>query len=189
MEALPSFSFWLPRNAHDIVDSTPYRTEHEHERTAAGQGNPEHESIETAGCISIESFTFGLWFAPYAREVRGIEVIPESVEDAKRNAELNHRSNVSFFEGEAEELLPRWAKAGLRPDVIVADPPRTGLDRRFLDTVLRVKPKRFVYVSCNPSMLAKDCKVLLDSGYRIESVQPVDMFPQTNQVEYCSLAN
>lgn len=127
--------------------------------------------------------TIGLWLAPYAAEVRGIEVIPEAVANATRNAEQNGRDNATFFEGEAEDLLPRWAKEGLRPDVIVADPPRAGLDRKFLDTILRTKPQKFVYVSCNPSTLAKDCKVLLDGGYEIQSVQPVDMFPQTSQVE------
>lgn len=127
--------------------------------------------------------TIGLWLAPYAHAVRGIESIPEAVIDARSNADRNGRSNISFHEGLAEELLPRWAKAGLKPDVIVADPPRTGLDPRFLEAVLRTKPKRFVYVSCNPSTLAKDCKVLIDGGYKLEWVQPVDMFPQTSHVE------
>lgn len=127
--------------------------------------------------------TIGLWLAPYAHEVRGIESIPEAVEDAKANAARNGRDNASFYEGYAEELLPRWVKAGFSPDVIIADPPRTGLDARFLEAVLRTKPKRFVYVSCNPSTLAKDCKVLIDGGYTLEWAQPVDMFPQTSHVE------
>ncbi|XEC93702.1 23S rRNA (uracil(1939)-C(5))-methyltransferase RlmD [Paenibacillus tarimensis] len=131
--------------------------------------------------------TIGLWLAPYAREVRGIEVIAEAVEDAKRNAELNGRTNTSFYAGKAEELLPRWQKQGFRPDVIVADPPRTGCDPRLLRTIVETKPKRFVYVSCNPSTLAKDCRILMDSGFRIEWLQPVDMFPHTSHVECCSL--
>jgi 23S rRNA (uracil1939-C5)-methyltransferase len=131
--------------------------------------------------------TIGLWLAPYAKEVRGIESIPEAVEDARANAARNGRDNAQFYAGNAEELLPRWVKSGFAPDVIVADPPRTGLDPRFLEAVLKTKPKRFVYVSCNPSTLAKDCKVLLDGGYKLEWVQPVDMFPQTSHVECCSL--
>lgn len=131
--------------------------------------------------------TIGLWLAPDAREVRGIEVIREAVDDAQRNAALNGRTNAQFYVGKAEELLPRWAKQGFRPDVIVVDPPRTGCDDALLRTVAQVKPKRFVYVSCNPSTLAKDARQLLESGYRIEWVQPVDMFPQTAQVECCSL--
>ncbi|MNB74733.1 23S rRNA (uracil-C(5))-methyltransferase RlmCD [compost metagenome] len=149
-------------------------------RTAAGLTG--RETVVDAYC---GTGTIGLWLAPYAREVRGIEAIPEAVEDAKQNAIRNGRTNASFHTGAAEELLPRWAKSGLTPDVIVADPPRTGLDARFLEAVLRVNPEKFVYVSCNPSTLAKDCKVLLDGGYQIQWVQPVDMFPQTSHVECC----
>ena len=127
--------------------------------------------------------TIALWLAPYAREVRGIEVIPEAVEDAKRNASLNGRTNARFYTGKAEELLPRWAKEGFRPDVIVVDPPRTGCDERLLRTIIETSPKRFVYVSCNPSTLAKDCKELLAAGFRLEWLQPVDMFPHTSHVE------
>lgn len=127
--------------------------------------------------------TIALWLAPHAREVRGIETIREAVDDAERNARLNGRTNARFYVGRAEELLPRWVKQGFRPDVIVVDPPRTGCDAALLRTVADVKPARFVYVSCNPATLAKDCRVLLDAGYRIEWVQPVDMFPQTSHVE------
>lgn len=155
-----------------------------------------YESVRIAAALTgketvIDAYcgtgTIGLWLAPYASEVRGIEVIPEAVEDAARNARLNGRDNATFYTGEAEALLPRWVKSGFTPDVIIADPPRTGLDRRFLETILRTKPQRFVYVSCNPSTLAKDAKVLLDGGYELQWVQPVDMFPQTSHVECCSL--
>jgi 23S rRNA (uracil1939-C5)-methyltransferase len=129
--------------------------------------------------------TIALWLAPYAREVRGIETIREAVDDAERNAKLNGIANARFYVGRAEELLPRWVKLGFRPDVIVVDPPRTGCDAALLRTVADVKPSRFVYVSCNPATLAKDCRVLLDAGYRIEWTQPVDMFPQTAHVECC----
>lgn len=129
--------------------------------------------------------TIALWLAPHAREVRGIESIREAVDDAERNARLNGHTNVRFYVGRAEQLLPRWVKQGFRPDVIVVDPPRTGCDAALLQAVADVKPDRFVYVSCNPSTLAKDCRVLLDGGYRIEWVQPVDMFPQTAHVECC----
>ncbi|WP_296975903.1 23S rRNA (uracil(1939)-C(5))-methyltransferase RlmD [Thermobacillus sp. ZCTH02-B1] len=127
--------------------------------------------------------TIALWLAPHAREVRGIETIREAVDDAERNARLNGRTNARFYVGRAEELLPRWLKTGFRPDVIVVDPPRTGCDDALLRAVADVKPPRFVYVSCNPATLAKDCRFLLDSGFRIEWVQPVDMFPQTSHVE------
>ncbi len=127
--------------------------------------------------------TIALWLAPQAAEVRGIEEIAEAVRDAQENARLNGIDNVRFFQGKSEELLPKWIKEGYRPDVIVVDPPRTGCDRKFLAAVLQARPKRFVYVSCNPATLAKDCKVLIDGGFTLAWVQPLDMFPQTSHVE------
>ncbi len=131
--------------------------------------------------------TIGLWLAPYAGEVRGIEVIPEAVRDARDNARTSGIENALFYEGRAEQLLPEWVVQGFRPDVIVVDPPRTGCEPSLLKAVAEARPKRFVYVSCNPSTLAKDCKTLLASGYQLEWVQPVDMFPQTSHVECCVL--
>ena len=127
--------------------------------------------------------TISLWLAPYAREVIGVESVPEAVEDARRNAALAGRSNVRFECARAEEALPRWARQGMRPDVIVADPPRTGLGKPLIDAIAKVRPARFVYVSCNPATLAKDTRLLLEAGYRLEWAQPVDMFPQTSHVE------
>ncbi|MGI6453749.1 MAG: 23S rRNA (uracil(1939)-C(5))-methyltransferase RlmD [Syntrophomonadaceae bacterium] len=125
--------------------------------------------------------TIALWLAEQAAEVRGIEEIAEAVRDARQNARFNGIGNVRFYHGKSEQLLPAWIKEGYRPDVIVVDPPRTGCDRKFLSAVIKARPKRFVYVSCNPATLAKDCKVLLDGGFAMEWIQPVDMFPQTSQ--------
>lgn len=177
-ESLGDLEFSLSPRA--FFQLNPQQTVKLYESVRAAAALTGRETVVDAYC---GTGTIGLWLAPYAKEVRGIESIPEAVEDAKRNAERNGRTNVSFHTGEAEELLPRWAKSGLTPDVIIADPPRTGLDPRFLDAVLKTKPKRFVYVSCNPSTLAKDCKALLDGGYELQWVQPVDMFPQTSHVE------
>jgi len=128
--------------------------------------------------------TIGLWLAPAAKEVRGIEVIAEAVEDANRNAEKSGISNAKFYVGKAEQLLPQWLKQGFKPDVVVVDPPRTGLDNSLIEALLQVKPQRIVYVSCNPSTLAKDCAHLLaNKQYRLGWVQPVDMFAQTSSVE------
>jgi 23S rRNA (uracil1939-C5)-methyltransferase len=126
--------------------------------------------------------TIGLWMADKAGEVRGMDVIPESIEDAKKNALKHEVNHARFYMGKAEELLPKWLKDGWRPDVIVVDPPRTGCDDAFLQTVLKIKPKTFVYVSCNPSTLAKDI-MTLGSQYKVEYIQPVDMFPHTSQIE------
>ncbi|HZG15518.1 MAG TPA: 23S rRNA (uracil(1939)-C(5))-methyltransferase RlmD [Candidatus Bathyarchaeia archaeon] len=130
--------------------------------------------------------TVGLWLAPHAKEVRGIELIPEAVEDARRNAERNHISNASFHAGRAEVLMSKWAREGIQADVVVVDPPRTGLETALIHALLQVKPKRIVYVSCNPSTLTKDVNRLLAS-YRLQSVQPLDMFPHTPHVESVTL--
>lgn len=130
--------------------------------------------------------TIGLWLAPEAGEVRGIEIIPEAVEDAMHNAQQSGITNAKFYAGKAEQLLPQWVKQGLKPDVVVVDPPRTGCDEQLLNTLIAVKPKKIVYVSCNPSTLAKDCD-RLGKEYRIEWIQPVDMFPQTSHVESVTL--
>lgn len=177
-ESLGDLDFSLSPRAFFQLNPLQTVKLYESVRTAAGLTG--QETVVDAYC---GTGTIGLWLAPYAKEVRGIESIPEAVEDARANAERNGRVNASFHTGYAEELLPRWVKNGFSPDVIVADPPRTGLDHRFLEAVLRTKPKRFVYVSCNPSTLAKDCKILLDGGYKLEWLQPVDMFPQTSHVE------
>lgn len=177
-ESLGDLEFTLSPRA--FFQLNPLQTVKLYESVRSAAGLTGRETVVDAYC---GTGTIGLWLAPYAREVRGIESIPEAVEDAKSNAERNGRDNASFHQGLAEELLPRWVKSGFKPDVIIADPPRTGLDPRFVEAVLRTKPKRFVYVSCNPSTLAKDCKVLTDGGYSVEWVQPVDMFPQTSHVE------
>ncbi|MBK5433356.1 23S rRNA (uracil(1939)-C(5))-methyltransferase RlmD [Bacillus sp. TH25] len=126
--------------------------------------------------------TIGLWLANDAAEVRGMDVIPEAIEDAKKNAKRHGFTNAKYEAGKAEQWLPKWVKEGWRPDVIVVDPPRTGCDDKLLETILKVKPKQVVYVSCNPSSLARDVETLMES-YEVEYVQPVDMFPHTAHVE------
>ena len=126
--------------------------------------------------------TIGLWVADKAAEIRGMDVIPESIEDAKKNAARHGIKHAKYVTGKAEVLLPKWTKEGWTPDVVIVDPPRTGLDRQLLDTILKVKPKKVVYVSCNPSTLAKDIQVF-SKKYKVEYMQPVDMFPQTSHVE------
>jgi 23S rRNA (uracil-5-)-methyltransferase RumA len=126
--------------------------------------------------------TIGLWLADGAAEIRGMDVIKESIEDAKKNAKRHGFDNTLYVTGKAEHWLPKWVKEGWRPDVVVVDPPRTGCDDKLLDTILKVQPKKVVYVSCNPSTLAKDVDKL-SKKYDVEYVQPVDMFPHTAHVE------
>lgn len=130
--------------------------------------------------------TIGLWVADKAAEIRGMDVIPESIEDAKKNAARHGIKHAKFETGKAEVILPKWAKEGWKPDVVIVDPPRTGLDQQLLSTILKIKPKKLVYVSCNPSTLAKDIDVLAKK-YKVDYIQPVDMFPHTSNVECCSL--
>ncbi|MFV2046807.1 23S rRNA (uracil(1939)-C(5))-methyltransferase RlmD [Metabacillus sp. YM-086] len=127
--------------------------------------------------------TISLFLAQKAKRVFGVEIVPEAIEDAKRNAELNGISNAEFAVGEAEVVIPEWYKQGNQADVIVVDPPRKGCDEALLKTILDMKPKKVVYVSCNPGTLARDLQVLELGGYKTVEVQPVDMFPHTTHVE------
>ncbi len=127
--------------------------------------------------------TIGLWLAKSAKEVHGMDIIPEAIEDAKQNAIAGGYTNVKYTIGKAEELLPKWVKQGFQLDVLIVDPPRTGLDPKLLEVILQVKPRKFIYVSCNPSTLGKDLVVLQKGGYAVKYIQPIDMFPQTAHVE------
>ena len=135
--------------------------------------------------------TISLFLAQRAKQVYGVEIIPQAIEDAKRNAKLNHLENVEFFVGKAEEVLPeKYEKEGVYADVIVVDPPRKGCDETLLDTIVKMSPKRVVYVSCDSSTLARDVKYLGEHGYRVERVCPIDNFSQTVHVEtVCLLSN
>ena len=128
--------------------------------------------------------TISLFLAQKAKQVYGVEIIPQAIEDARRNAALNHLKNVEFFVGKAEEVLPeKYEKEGVYADVIVVDPPRKGCDETLLDTIVKMSPKRVVYVSCDSSTLARDVKYLGEHGYRVEKVCPIDNFSQTVHVE------
>ncbi|WP_395096571.1 23S rRNA (uracil(1939)-C(5))-methyltransferase RlmD [Bacillus amyloliquefaciens] len=127
--------------------------------------------------------TISLFLAKQAKKVYGVEIVPEAIEDAKRNAELNGITNAEFAVGEAETVIPKWYEEGITADTLVVDPPRKGCDEALLRTIIDMKPKRVVYVSCNPGTLARDLRVLENGGYQTHEVQPVDMFPHTNHVE------
>src|SRR5699024_4701844 len=131
--------------------------------------------------------TISLFLARKAKKVYGIEIVPEAISDAKKNAKLNNLPNTEFVVGAAEKVMPWWKAQGLDPDVIVVDPPRKGCDETFLRAMIAMEPKRIVYVSCNPSTLARDLRILEDGGYRTQEVQPVDMFSQTTHVELVAL--
>ncbi len=127
--------------------------------------------------------TISLFLAQRARHVYGVELVRDAVEDARANAALNGIENADFTVGRAEAVIPAWRAEGIAADVIVVDPPRKGCDAALLDTLFAMQPKRIVYVSCNPSTLARDLRILEDGGFRTVEVQPVDMFPHTVHVE------
>ncbi|PLT33320.1 23S rRNA (uracil(1939)-C(5))-methyltransferase RlmD [Bacillus sp. V5-8f] len=149
------------------------------------------KALEYAGLTGEESVidaycgigTISLFLAQKAKRVFGVEVVPEAIEDARRNADLNGMVNAEFAVGEAEAVIPEWYKKGNKADVLVVDPPRKGCDEALLNTIIEMKPKKVVYVSCNPATLARDLRILEDGGYKTLEVQPVDMFPQTTHVE------
>lgn len=128
--------------------------------------------------------TISLFLAKAAKCVYGVEVIPQAIEDARENARINGIENVEFFVGEAETILPKkYEKEGIYADVIVVDPPRKGCDVKCLETMLAMKPKRIVYVSCDSATLARDLRVLVDGGYEVKRVRGVDQFGQSVHVE------
>lgn len=128
--------------------------------------------------------TISLFLAQTASKVYGVEIVPQAIDDARNNARLNHMDNVEFFVGKAEEVLPReYEKNGIYADVIVVDPPRKGCDPSLLECMVKMAPKRIVYVSCDPATLARDLKYLSGNGYKVEKVQCVDMFGHSVHVE------
>ncbi len=131
--------------------------------------------------------TISLFLSKKTKKVYGVEIVPQAVKDARENAALNGVENVEFVLGESEKVIPRLYREGVRPDVIVVDPPRKGCDEKLLDVIAEMGPQRVVYVSCNPATLARDLKYLSERGYKVKEVQPVDMFPQTVHVETCVL--
>lgn len=131
--------------------------------------------------------TISLFLAGRARHVYGVEIAEAAVLDARANAERNHVENVTFYVGQAETVIPEhYRKSGIRPDVMVLDPPRAGCGKALLDTILEMAPDRLVYVSCDPGTLSRDVKYLCGgdkAGFEVKKVQCVDMFPETGHVE------
>ena len=109
--------------------------------------------------------------------------MPQAIADAKQNAKVNHIYNAHFESGSADDVMFRWYHNGVKPEVIVVDPPRKGCEPGVLNAIENMKPRRVVYVSCNPSTLARDAKILKEKGFSLIEVQPVDLFPQTEHVE------
>ena len=150
------------------------------------------KALEYAGLTGNETVwdlycgigTISLFLAQRAKFVRGVEIVPQAIDNARENAKINGIENVEFFVGKAEEVLPReYDKNGIYADVIVVDPPRKGCDEALLNTILKMKPERVVYVSCDSATLARDLKILCAEEYELKRVSTTDMFPQSTHVE------
>ncbi len=166
-----------PRSFYQV---NPVQTQVLYDKALAYAGLTGEEIVFDAYC---GIGTISLFLAQQAKKVYGVEVVPDAINDAKKNADLNGITNVEFTVGEAEVVIPNWAKEGIHADVIVVDPPRKGCDAALLKTIIEMKPKRVVYVSCNPATLARDLGILEADDYQTVEVQPLDMFPMTMHVE------
>ena len=125
--------------------------------------------------------------AKYAKKIYGIEIIEEAVEMARENALNNNIENVEFIAGDVENILEKLIKQeNIIPNVIMIDPPRKGLDKNSVENILKVKPKKVIYISCNPATLVRDLHIL-EEKYKITNITPVDMFPFTSSIESCAV--
>lgn len=127
--------------------------------------------------------TITLFLSQKAKKVYGVEIVEQAIENAVVNAKINEINNSEFYVGKSEEVIPRLIQEGIKPDVIVVDPPRKGCDIKLLDAIGEARPERVVYVSCDPGTLARDLKHIESLGYKTVEVQPVDMFPNTKHIE------
>ncbi|MBW6411421.1 23S rRNA (uracil(1939)-C(5))-methyltransferase RlmD [Clostridium weizhouense] len=158
----------------------PIQTEVLYNKTLEYANLTGNETVFDAYC---GTGTITLFLSQKAKKVYGVEIIEPAIINARENANLNNVSNAEFFVGKSEEIIPELIDKNIKADVIVVDPPRKGCDIKLLQSIGRVKPESVVYVSCDPSTLARDLKILEEQGYKTVEVQPVDMFPQTSHVE------
>ncbi len=178
-DTIGGFRFGIsPRSFYQV---NPVQTERVYAQALAYAGLTGRETVWDLYC---GIGTISLFLAKHARQVHGVEIVGETVDDARRNALLNGVDNVSFTVGRAEEVLPAaLASGGEKADVIVVDPPRKGCGGDCLTAIAQMAPSRIVYVSCDPATLARDLNFLSQNGYRLEQVQPFDNFPQAVHVE------
>lgn len=177
LESLMGLDFKL--SARSFLQLNPEQTEVLYEEAAKALDlEPSDTLIDAYAGIG----TVGLSLASRVNQVYGMEIIPEAVADANENAKLNEITNAKYVVGKAEEILPQWQKDGLHFDALVVDPPRTGLDEQLIKQILKVKPRKFAYISCGMASLARNLR-RLTSVYHVDYIQPVDMMPQTARCE------
>lgn len=168
-------------SARSFYQVNPQQTEKLYQMAIDKAGLTGEETVIDAYC---GIGTISLALAKHAKQVYGVDIVPEAIEDAKVNAQKNHLANVNFTVDKAESQMAKWQEAGLKPDVVVVDPPRKGLAESLIDATAKMAPKKVVYVSCNPATLVRDVARFQELGYEIDGpIQPVDQFPQTPHVE------
>lgn len=176
-ESLMGLDFEL--SARSFLQLNPEQTEVLYEQAAQALALDQDDTL-------IDAYagigTIGLSLASRVKAVRGMEIIPEAVDNANANALLNGITNTQYEAGRAEEIMPRWLNEGLRFDALVVDPPRAGLDDELIKQILKVKPRKFAYVSCGMASLARNLR-RLTSVYHVDYIQPIDMMPQTARCE------
>lgn len=164
----------------------PIQTELLYNKAIEMSGLPENK-MHTALDLYCGIGTIGIFLSKYVDKVYGIEIVPEAIEDAKENAKINNIDNIEFMVGDVEYALSELIEnRHINPDIVFVDPPRKGLDKNTIDNLLKIKPKKIVYISCNPSTLVRDIN-LLSEKYCTNKIQPIDCFPYTSHVECCSV--
>lgn len=158
----------------------PVQTEKLYSKVLEYAGLTGSETVFDAYC---GTGTISLFLSQKAKKVYGVEIIPEAIDNAKENAIENGVENAEFIVGKSEEEIPRLINRGIRPEVVVVDPPRKGCEKVLLESIAKAAPRTIVYVSCDPGTLARDLGILKELGYKAEKAQPVDMFPETAHVE------
>lgn len=177
MEKLGSIQFKL--SARAFFQLNPSQTIKLYDQVKQALNLKNNETLVDAYC---GVGTIGLYAGSNAKEIRGMDITPEAIKDARENAKLSNISNTIYEVGSAKEWMDKWTKEGFVPDALVVDPPRSGLDEQLIETIHEYRPEKFVYVSCNPSTLARDL-VKLTRDYDVDYIQSIDMFPQTARCE------
>ena len=168
-------------SAQSFYQVNPTQTERLYQTAIAQAQLTGRETVIDAYC---GIGTISLSMARHAQHVYGVEIVPQAIEDAKENAQVNNLTNLTFEVGEAETWMAKWQEQGIKPDVIMVDPPRKGLTSSLIQSATAMKPNKIVYVSCNPATLVRDIREFMDYGYHVtKPIQPVDQFPQTTHVE------
>jgi 23S rRNA (uracil-5-)-methyltransferase RumA len=131
--------------------------------------------------------SIGILIAPMVAEVVGVELVADAVSSARENASINNIENINFYEGFVKDFLRENNKINKYYDIVVVDPPRSGLNPKALKELIKLKPKKILYISCNPATFARDAKTLVESGYNLPELKPIDMFPHTMHIELASV--